>query len=111
MKHLNQFINESSNKSIEDEMKEWEERFKQPFGQALKALQWTINDEGLYNPEKTEYGFYTFTPFDQYVTAYALDGNKEFTFNKIKVICDDWDFTTNSNVKKALEKLEKLSKE
>jgi hypothetical protein len=109
MKNFKQYINESS-KSIEDEMKEWEERFKEPFGQSLKALQWTVNDEGLYKAEKTEYGFYTFTPFDNYVTAYALDGNKKYTYEHIKAICDDWDFTTNSKVNKALKELEKLVK-
>lgn len=107
MKHLNQYINEGK-PTLEEEMKEWEERFKSPFGQCLKELQWLINDKGLYKAEKNEYGFYVFTPFDNYVTAYALDGNKKFTFEKVKAICDDYDFSEHNEVKKVLDKLENL---
>lgn len=99
-----------SEESLEQEMKKWEERYKSPFGQALKELQWLINDLGLYAAQKNENGLYTFTPFDNYVTAYSLDGNKERTFNKVKEICDDWDFSQYNKVKKVLNKLEKLSK-
>ena len=35
MKNLNDFINEDKT-SLEEEMKEWEERMKSPYGQALK---------------------------------------------------------------------------
>lgn len=108
MKTLNQFINEGK-PTIEEEMKEWEERYKSPFGQALKELQWLINDLGLYKAEKNEYGYYTFTPFDNYVTAFALDGNKKYTFNHVKAICDDWDWSEDKKVKKVLNKLEKLT--
>jgi len=107
MKDIISKINESKT-SLEEEMKEWEERFKQPFGQALKELQYIINDEGLYAPSKTEYGFYVFTPFDNYVTAYALDGNKEFTYNQINNICNEYDFTASNKVKKVLRKLKKI---
>lgn len=110
MKNLTCYINEEKS-SLEQEMKEWEERYRAPFGKTIKELQWLINDLGLYAPEKTEYGFYTFTPFDNYVTAYALDGNKKYTYEHIKSICDNWDFTTEPKVKKILQKLEKLSKE
>ena len=110
MKSLQKFINEGK-VTLEEEMKEWEERFKAPFGQALKELQWTINDKGLYVPEKNEYGFYVFTPFDNYVTAYALDGNKEYTYKKVKSICDDYEFSEHNEIKKVLQKLEKLVNE
>lgn len=109
MKNLVDKINESKS-SIEQEMELWKKRFNEPFGKALKELQWTINELGLYASEKNEYGFYTFTPFDNYVTAYALDGNKEYTFNHIKSICDEWDFTTSAKVKAILNKLRKLIK-
>lgn len=95
-------------KSLEDEMKEWEDRLKEPFGQALKELQWTINDKGLYKAEKNEYGYYEFTPFDKYVTAYTLDGNKKYTYNQVKSVCDDWDWSQLSSINKILKKLEKL---
>lgn len=110
MKSLQQFITEGK-PTLEEEMKEWEERFRSPFGQALKELQWTINDKGLYAPEKNEYGFYVFTPFDNYVTAYALDGNKEYTFKKVKQICYDYDFSEHEEVEIILNKLEKLVNE
>ena len=107
MKQITNYINESS-KSIEDEMKEWEERFNQPFGQTLKELQCAIMDEGLYRTEKNEYGFNIFTPFDDYITVYALDGNKKFTYNKIKAICDDWEFSEHKKINDILKKLESL---
>ena len=109
MKDLKEKIIESKS-SLEEEMELWEKRFKEPYGQALKELQWLINDLGLYTAEKNEYGFYTFTPFDNYVTAYALDGNKKYTYNKVKAICDDYDYTQYKEVNKCLKKLEKLSK-
>lgn len=107
MKDLKEKIIESKS-SIEEEMELWEKRFKEPFGQALKELQWLINDLGLYAAEKTEFGYYTFTPFDNYVTAYALDGNKKYTYNKVKSIWDEWEFSAHSKVKKLLKKIEKL---
>lgn len=114
MKNITDIITETQSineDNIDAEMKKWEERFKSPFGKALKELQWTINDEGLYDAEKNEYGFYTFTPFDNYVTAFALDGNKKYTYKKVKAICDDWDWSDFSRIKKILKKLEKLSNE
>ena len=108
MKDLKEKIIESKS-SIEQEMELWEKRFKEPYGQALKELQWLINDLELYAAEKNEYGFYTFTPFDNYVTAYALDGNKKYTYNKVKAICDDWEFSSHPKIKKVLKKIEKLA--
>jgi hypothetical protein len=112
MKNLNQYFNQSivNESKLDEEIKEWERRFQEPFGQALKELQWLINDLGLYEAEKTEFGFYTFTPFDNYVTSYALHGNKQYTYSHVKDICDDWDFSTHPKVKRVLKKIENLTK-
>ena len=109
MKNLNDFINEDKT-SLEKEMEEWEERMKSPYGQALKELQCEVIDAGLYATSKNEYGLNIYTPFDNYVTAYALDGNKQYTYKKIKAICDDYEYTEYPKIIKALNKLEKLSK-
>ena len=109
MKGIKEKIMESKS-SIDEEIEQWEQRLKEPFGQALKELQFIINDSGLYAATKNEYGFYVFTPFDHYVTAYALDGNKQYTYKHVKAICDDYDFVVDNKVRKILNKLEKLSK-
>lgn len=91
------------------EMEEWDQRMKEPFGKALKDLQKIFVDQGLYATEKDEYGLDVYTPFDNYITAYALDGNKEYTYNHIKAICDDWEYTYNHpDVKKQLAKIKRL---
>ena len=110
MKTLNQYFNSNivNESKLDEEIKEWERRFQEPFGQALKELQWLINDLGLYAAEKTEYGFYTFTPFDNYIASYAMHGNKQYTYSHIKKICDNWDFSENTKVRNVLKKIEKL---
>lgn len=120
MKELNSYIIEKLkvNKDSEDrmtdldrEMEEWDQRMKEPFGQALKELQCIIMDSGLYPTSKNEFGLNVYTPFDNYITAYALDGNKEYTYKKIKEICDNMDWsTTHTKTKKQLRKIESLIK-
>ena len=99
---------EKQKTSIELEMEEWEKRMETPFGKCLKELQSIIVDLKLYPLEKNEYGLYTFTPFDNYVTAFALDNNPEYTYKHIKDICDNYDYSQYKKVEKCLKKLEKL---
>ncbi len=119
MKNLVEILNESVlNENAEDKIdamiEEWEKRMKTPFGKALKKLQKTVRELGIYaGREYTEdgIGLMEYTPFDNYITAFALDNNKEYTYKVIKSICDDWDWTENyDEIKKQLQKLEKLAK-
>lgn len=94
---------------LDDEMDEWERRMQTPFGKCLKELQKEVIDLGLYVTEKDELGLYTYTPFDHYITAFALDNNPEYTYKRIKEICDNWDYTENhESIKKLLNKLKSL---
>jgi len=93
---------------LDKEMKEWDKRMQSPFGQTLKELQCAVINLGLYPMSKNEYGLTIYSPFDNYVTAYALDGNNSYTYKKIKEICDNYDYSHHTKIKKLLEKLEKL---
>ncbi len=79
-----------------------------PFGKTLKELQCAVIDLGLYPMSKNEYGLTICSPFDNYVTAYALDGNNSYTYKKVKEICDNYDYSHHTKIKKLLEKLESL---
>lgn len=97
---------------LEAEMEVWDQRMKDDFGTALKELQWIIINLGIYDTHKNEYGLNVYTPFDNYITGYALDGNRKYTYKHIYDICCDCDYTHNyKKIEKQLKKLEKLSKE
>ena len=117
VKQLNTYIAEKltinknlkTEKSIDDEIEEWERRMEEPYGKALKELQKIVIKLGLWGIEKDEYGMNVYTPFDSYITAFALDYNKGYTYKKIKSICDDYDWTENhKEIKNALEKIKSL---
>ena len=120
MKTIDSYIIErlQINKDTEDkmtdldrEMEVWDQRMKGDFGAALKELQCIIIDLGLYNTHKNEYGLNVYTPFDNYITGYALDGDKEYTYKHIYDICRNYDYVYNhKEIEKQLKKLEKLSK-
>ena len=42
------------------------------------------------------------------MTAYALDGNNSYTYKKVKEICDDYEYSNYTKIKKLLKKLESL---
>ncbi len=112
MKKLNSYIQEKFEitkdtkefSQLDKEMQEWEERFKKPFGKTLKELQKVVADKGNYKSED-EYGICIFTPFDNYVTAYALDGNKDYTYKHVREICDEYDLSQYEDVQNILDKL------
>ena len=110
MKSIVQYINErgAAPTLIEREMKVWKQRIEDDFGKELKHLQWLIMDENLYKTEKKSDIVYEFTPFDDYVNAYAMSGNRQFCYNKIRNICVEYDFTDNKKVNDVLEKLKSL---
>lgn len=116
MKKINQYILEKLkvNKDSQDkddldkEMEEWDKRMKEPFGQLLKQLQKTVTDLGLYAAEKDEYGIMHYTPFDNYISMYAIDGDKKLTYERIKSVCGNYDFIEEHEIDKLLRKLKNL---
>lgn len=90
------------------EMEEWEKRMQEPYGKALTDLQKIVTDLGLYPGDEDEWGMKVYTPFDHYITMYALDGNKEYTYNHIYSICKDFDYVVEPQVKKQLAKIKRL---
>ena len=116
MKQLNTYIveklkidkNSEYESELDKEMKEWNKRMQSPFGQTLKELQCAVIDLGLYPMSTDEYGLTIYSPFDNYVTAYALDGNNSYTYKKIEEICDDYEYSNYTKIKKLLKKLESL---
>ena len=94
---------------LDYEIELWDKRMKEPFGKALTDLQNMVIDGGLYATEKDEYGIDVRTPFDHELAIYALDGNKELTYKRIKATCDDWEYTDNhENIRKQLQKIKRL---
>jgi hypothetical protein len=105
---LDKDIDVPERNSLDDEMDLWDERMRTPFGKCLKELQCAVIDLEEYPISKDEYGLSVFTPFDHYVTAYALDGNNEYTYNHIKDVCDNYDYSQHSTIKRLLNKLKRL---
>lgn len=117
MKQLNLYITEKLKldketegwSKIDDEIEEWERRMEEPYGKALKELQKIVIDLGLWSEQKDEWGLTTYTPFDSYITAFALDYNKQYTYTRIKEVCDNYDWTINhKEIKNQLEKIKNL---
>ena len=106
--HLDKDIDVAPRTSLDDEMEVWDERMRSPFGKCLKELQCAVMELNTYATTKDEFGLSHYTPFDNYVSAYALDGNNSYTYKKIKSICDDYDYSQLSSIKKILKKLQKL---
>ncbi|MBQ3415224.1 MAG: hypothetical protein IJH39_07760 [Clostridia bacterium] len=106
--HLDKDIDVAPRTSLDDEMEVWDERMRSPFGKCLKELQCAVMELNTYATTKDEFGLSHYTPFDNYVSAYALDGNNKYTYEKIKSICDNYDYSQLSSIKKILKKLQKL---
>jgi hypothetical protein len=74
--------NSKVNESLDDEMKQWEERDRSQFGQILKQIH-CIAQDGLIDAGEAI----------SWIRAdYALDGNEERTIRKIKNSLEEYDF-------------------
>ena len=103
MKDIILKINEAKeSKSYENAMKEWNSNLQSPFGLALKEFVHLIYEHGYSDTKKNDYYF---TPFDNYIIAYALDGDKKYAFKNIKAICDEHSWSQIAGVKKMLQNL------
>ena len=81
--------------NLNEEMKLWEERANDEFGQILKKI---AKADIEYNV------------LSEYITGYALDGNRKYTAKCIYNILYNYDILGNhKNVKKLVDKLTKLA--
>ena len=94
--------------NIEQEMKLWEERSNDKFGQILKNIKELTND--YFVAEEDEYGMIS-TPIDDYIAAYAVYGNRKRTAHSIHGILYNYDILGNyPEIENMVNELLKLSK-
>ena len=92
--------------TIDEEMKLWETRANDEFGQILKKIQKAAKNY-LYSWE--EMGI-EYNPLSEYITAYSLDGDRKFTAKCIYNILYNYDILGNHrNIKKLVAEMEKLA--
>ena len=92
--------------NLDEEMKLWEERANDEFGQILKKIANATKDY-LYSWE--EMGI-EYNALSEYITGYALDGNRKYTSKAIYNVLYNYDILGNhKNVKKLVDQLTKLA--
>ena len=84
--------------NIEEEMKLWEDRSNDEFGTILKSIR-EVTKDYLYSWEEMgiEYNI-----LSEYITGYALDGNREYTAKSIRNILYNYDILNNDKAVKSL---------
>ena len=91
--------------TLDEEMKLWETRANDEFGQILTKIDEATKD---YLYSWTEMGI-EHNPLSEYITAYSLDGNRKYTATHIKAILEDYDIIPNhKNVQELIDELFKL---
>lgn len=90
--------------TIDEEMKVWEERANDEFGQTLNE----INKKafGEWFNEDDENGTIS-TPISHYITAYALDGDRKYTARMVLSVIEEYDMMEDING--LADKLNKLA--
>ena len=92
--------------NLDEEMKLWDERANDEFGKVLKKIKKATKDY-LYSWEEMgiEYNI-----LSEYITSYALDGNRMFAAKHIYNILENYDILGNHhNVKKLVNKMMDLA--
>ena len=93
--------------TIKEEMKLWEERANDEFGQVLKKIHKATID---YLPS-WEYMGIEYNMLSEYITGYSLDGDRKYTASAIHNVLYNYDILSNhKNIKKLVETLFELSK-
>lgn len=91
--------------NLDEEMKLWEERANDEFGQILKKIAKATKDY-LYSWK--EMGI-EYNVLSEYIIGYALDGNRKYTAKAIYNILYNYDILNNhKNVKKLVKEMEQL---
>ena len=92
--------------NLDEEMKLWEERANDEFGHILKKIAKATKDY-LYSWK--EMGI-EYNVLSEYITGYALDGNREYTAKAIYNILYNYDILSNHrNIKKLVKEMEQIA--
>jgi len=92
--------------NLDEEMKLWEERANDEFGQILTKIKKATKD---YLYSWTEMGIES-NALSEYITGYSLDGNRKYTAKAIYNILYTYDILGNyRNIKKLVNKMMKLA--
>ena len=92
--------------TLDEEMKLWETRANDEFGEILKKIQKATKDY-LYSWE--EMGI-EYNVLSEYITGYALDGNRKYTAKAIYNVLYNYDIIGNhKNIKKLVNEMKKLA--
>lgn len=101
-----EILNNMNKMTLDEEMKLWEERSNDEFGQILTKIKKATKD---YLYSWTEMGI-EYNALSEYITGYALDGNRKYTAKSIYNILYNYDILGNhKNVKKLVDQLTKLA--
>ena len=92
--------------TLDEEMKLWEERSNDEFGQILTKIKKATKD---YLYSWTEMGIES-NALSEYITGYALDGNRKYTTKAIYNVLYTHDILGNHrNIKKLVNEMMKLA--
>ena len=92
--------------TLDEEMKLWEERSNDEFGQILKKIKKATKD---YLYSWTEMGI-EYNALSEYITGYSLYDNRKYTAKAIYNILDMYDILGNQNkIKKLADEMMKLA--
>ena len=94
--------------TLDEEMKLWDERANDEFGKILEKIKKATKDY-LYSWEEMgiEYNI-----LSEYITGYALDGNRKYTAKSIYNILENYDILGNHrNIKRLVNEMNKLVNE
>ena len=97
---------ESKKMTLDEEMAMWEARANDEFGTILKVINEACAD--YFYAEPDEYGILT-TPLSHYITAYALDGNREYTAKAIYSILENYDILEDGAIIALANKMKRLA--
>lgn len=99
-------IEEHKATALDEEMAMWEARANDEFGTILKVINEACAD--YFYAEPDEYGILT-TPLSHYITAYALDGNREYTAKAIYSILENYDILEDGAIIALANKMKRLA--
>ena len=97
---------ESKKMTLDEEMAMWEARANDEFGTTLKVINEACAE--YFYAEPDEYGILT-TPLSHYITAYALDGNREYTAKAIYSILENYDILEDGAIIALANKMKRLA--
>jgi hypothetical protein len=80
--------------NLDSDMEMWKTRSKDEFGTIIKKIEKKFIN--LFGEEDAGYGFKQ-TPLSNYITAYALDGDRAYTAKRIYNVLENYDMVNNGD--------------